>query len=399
MISSQSEPDTAVWPVGDLLFQASSATTVGIELELQILDPDKELAELVPGAAHILDACRQENLPGVDEEFLQCMIEVKTDICQNINEARHSLFQLVRRVRNIARAVGYDLALGGTHPFSRACKNAISSGERYQRIRQRQGWLAYHEAIFGLHVHVGVPSAEHVQGLMNLLVPYLPHLLALSSNSPFWQGVDTEFCSARSALFRPSPHAGIPCYFSTWEDFCHYFTAMCQSGIYETDKDLYWALRPRPELGTIEFRICDAPASLDMVLALAALIRCLVINGLHQLEDDPALGRQGPEKTWLAMENKFLAVRYGMNATCKLEPQGRRLPLKEHTADLLHDVLPVARDFGERQFLEPFLVLDSFETSAEHLRRVYRQTGDWQSVIQQMKGGLQIDPTQQLSEC
>src|SRR4029079_21963 len=119
----------------------------------------------------------------------------------------------------------------------------------------RQGWLAYHEAIFGLHVHVGVPGGEEAIGLINLLTPYLPHLLALSANSPFWQGVDTEWASARAALFRPAAHAGIPAHNATWDDFCRYADVMRRGRAISAVKDLYWDLRPRPDLGTIEFRI------------------------------------------------------------------------------------------------------------------------------------------------
>lgn len=367
-----------------MTFHPSPAVTLGVELELQILGPDRDIGELVPGASRILDACKDEGLHDVDGEFLLSMIEAKTGVCQNVTEVKETFFPLLRRLRNIAGAVGYELALGGTHPFSRACNNAIAPGERYDRIRKRQGWLAYHEAIFGLHVHVGVPNAQLAQGLMNLLVPTLPTLLALSANSPFWQGVDTEFNSARATLFRPSPHAGIPQYFATWEEFCHYFDVMRQCGIYATSKDLYWDLRPRPDYGTLEFRICDAPASLEVLLALAALVRCLVIDGIQRLHDQPELGQPGPERHWVVLENKFLAARYGLSAECVLQPEGPRQSLLEHTQQMLQAVLPIAEQAGEEEYLRPFLALDSFESGADRLRRLYRQTGNWRTVIDEM---------------
>lgn len=368
-----------------LAFEPSSDTTLGVELELQILDPDRDIGELVPGAARILDACKEEELEGIDGEFLLSMIEVKTGVCRNVAEVKDSLFSLLRRLRNIAGAVGYELALGGTHPFSNPCRTAISSGERYERIRKRQGWMAYHEAIFGLHVHVGVPDAERAQGLMNLLVPCLPALLVLSANSPFWQGVDTEFNSARAALFRPSPHAGIPQYFATWDDFCHYFETMRRAGIYEGSKDLYWDLRPRPDFGTLEVRICDAPPSLEVLLALTALIRCLVIEGLKRLEEHPELAQPGPENHWLATENKFLAARYGLEGQCVLKPDGPRQTLQQHVEQMIRQVMPVAEETGEDAFLQPFADLDFFETGSQRLRRLYRQTGTWRTVIEEMK--------------
>jgi carboxylate-amine ligase len=381
----QSENGNFVETSKNLSYQPSPEVTLGVELELQIVDPDCESGELVPGALRILDACKEEGLHNVDGEFLLSMIEVKTDICRNVKEVKEALCPLLRQLRNIATALGYDLALGGTHPYSRACKNAISPGDRYERIRKRQGWMAYHEAIFGLHVHVGVPDAQRVQGLMNLLVPYLPHLLALSANSPFWEGVDTEFASARAALFRPSPHAGIPQYFSTWKEFCQYFEIMRQSGIYQDSKDLYWDLRPRPDFGTLEFRICDAPGSMEVLLGLTALIRCLVLHGLQRLEENPELGNPGPARTWLATENKFLASRYGLRAECMLDSAGPRETLEAQIRRLITDIRPFAEDAGEERYLQPFLNVETYETNSERLRRIYRQAGAWRPVLDEMR--------------
>src|SRR5262249_24760767 len=186
----------------------------------QILDRDT--GDLVPGAVRILDACAEEKIEGVSGEFLQSMLEVKTGVCRSVTEVRDALYPLLRRVRNIASSLGYDLAVGGTHPFGRARTNAIFPNERYQRLGKRQRRLAYQENPFGLHVHVGVPGADEALALITLLVQSLPHLLALSANSPFWQGVDTGFASGRVIMFRPSPHAGVPPHFPRWQDFRRY---------------------------------------------------------------------------------------------------------------------------------------------------------------------------------
>src|SRR4051794_16191673 len=170
---------------GELDFHGSAMPTVGVELELQVLDP--ETGDLASGALRILDACEEERLEGVSGEFLLSMIEVKTDVCGNTSEIRKSLFPRLRRLRNIATSLGYDLAIGGTHPFARPCMSAIYPDERYAKIQRKQGWMAYQEAVFGLHVHVGVPTGDAAIGVTNLLVEYLPHLLAIAANSPFWQ--------------------------------------------------------------------------------------------------------------------------------------------------------------------------------------------------------------------
>src|SRR5262245_21709185 len=295
-------------------FHGSPHPSLGVELELQIVD--RESGELVPGAEHILDVCKEEKVTGVGAEFLLSMIEAKTGICQNTSDVEASLIPLLRRLKNTAHAVGYGLAVGGTHPFSRGCKNAVSPGDRYHRMRRLHGWLAYQEAIFGLHVHVGVPDAEQALGVMNMLVALLPHLLALSANSPFWEGLDSEFASARVARFHPSPHAGMPMYFSDWRKFSYYFDVMSRSRIYSSFKDLHWDLRPRPDFGTLEFRIFDAPGSILDLLSLVSLVRCLVISARRQLEANPKLGQCGPDTIWPAAENTYGSAALGLHAVC-----------------------------------------------------------------------------------
>ncbi len=367
----------------ELPFQASPDTTLGVELELQVVDPDT--GELVPGAQRILDACAEEGVRGVDGEYLLSMLEVRTDICRNVAEVQERLFPVLRRVRAIAGSLGYHLAVGGTHPCSRPRTCVVSPQERYRRISRRQGWLAYHEEVFGLHVHVGVPDGERAVALINLLAPYLPHLLALSANSPFWQGIDTGYASARLVMFRPSPHSGIPQYCASWAEFCHYFAVLRDGGAMESPKDVYWDLRPRPDLGTIEFRICDAPAAPALLLGLAALARCLVQEGLRLLEERPGLGPGDRSGLWLALENRARASRYGLEAECVRRPGRGPQTLADDAADLLERLAPLARDLGEDHYLAVFQPLDHFQTGAEAQRHLFRQTGHWPLVLDEMK--------------
>src|SRR5262249_16626763 len=149
----------------------------------------------------------------------QSMIEIKTGICASAAAARDELLPALRRLHAIATSLGYDLAMMGTHPFHRPHNSAVFPGERYERILDRLAWLTYQRVLFGLHIHVGVPSGDLAIAMINFLVQYLPHLLALSANSPFWESVDTRLSSARAALYRLLPHAGVPRFFLTWRDF------------------------------------------------------------------------------------------------------------------------------------------------------------------------------------
>jgi carboxylate-amine ligase len=378
----------------DLEFHTSRQTTLGVELELQIIDP--ETADLVPGALRILDVCEDEGIEGVAAEFLQSMIEVKTGVCRDATEVRETLFPLLGRVHRIARSLGYDLSVGGTHPFHRPATSAIFPNERYRRIQKQHGWMAYQEAIFGLHVHVGVPDGEKAIGLTNLLVPYLPHLLALSANSPFWQGIDTNFASTRARMFQPSPHAGIPQHCSSWADFRRHCAVLHEGRVLQGTKDLYWDVRPRPQLGTLEFRIFDAPATLSSLLGLTALTRCLVIDGLRLLEERPELASGDARDFWLARENKWLAARYGLQAECVRQPGLAPRTLAEDVGRLLESLRPLARAAGEERFLNAFGTGKDFETGACRQRRLYRETGNWQVVLDDMRSRWQRELTEEI---
>ena len=369
-----------------LSFQSSPTTSIGIELEIQILD--HETGDLVPGAVPMLNLCKQQSIAGVSSEFMQSMIEIKTGVCANVGELSQQIHPLARRVRTLATSLGYDLALSGTHPFGRASANAIFPSERYERIRERLGWVAANELIFGLHVHVGVPNGDVAIGLMNALVQYLPHLLALSANSPFWQGADTGLASFRAAYYGLMPRSGVPPYFGRWKDFRSYMQVMFGSGAIGSLKDIYWDIRPRPDYGTIELRVFDAPPTLAMTLALAALTRSLVIETSRRLAEHPQLCRGDRRKQWMALENKWSAIRYGLQATYLRTPSGKRRSLGHDTAELIERLLPVARESGDDRFLRQLLPIEKLEIGSDLQRRAYRETGDWRALMQSLRGRL-----------
>jgi glutamate---cysteine ligase / carboxylate-amine ligase len=294
----------------------------------------------------------------------------------------------LRQVRTLAGSLGFDLGMGGTHPFNRTSGSTVFPTERYQRVEHRMAWLTYQIVVFGLHVHVGMPDGDLAIGTINLLVQYLPHLLALSANSPFWQGIDTGLASTRSALFRLTPHAALPHYFPGWKEFRTYVEVMRACEAIQSTKDIYWDIRPRPQTGTIEFRICDMPPSLAHVLGLTALIRCLVIASQRLLERKPKLRRGDLRSHWIAVENKWLAGRYGLRAQCIRSPGGKRQPLARDLMELFERLLPIAQEMNDHPFLADLEPLDHFESGADRQRRLYRDAGNWKVVIEDMKGRL-----------
>jgi carboxylate-amine ligase len=216
---------------------------------------------------------------------------------------------------------------------------------------------------------------------MTLLTPYLPHLLALSANSPYWHAADTGLASSRAALYNLLPHAGLPPYFGDWQEFRNYCRVMQGCGVMRSFRDVYWDIRPRPDFGTVEFRICDAPASLAAALGLVALTRCLVLWALRVLEEQPRRRRHDRRHNWIGVENKWLATRYGLEAPYIRTPGGKRRPLAEDVAGLIERLLPIARETGDEPFLAAFRPIDRFETGSELQRRLYRESGSWEALM------------------
>ena len=365
-----------------LCFSPSPATSIGVEVEMQILDRDTN--DLAAGAVGLLNACRSESLAGVSSEFMQSMIEIKTGVCENVSEVESQLYPLARRVHNIATSMGYEIALAGTHPFGRSSANAIFPNERYAQILDRLGWVGSHGLIFGVHVHIGVPSGELAIGLINALVQYLPHLLALSSNSPFWQGADTGLASFRAAYYGLKPRSGVPPYFANWRDCRSYMQMLLGSRAIGSLKDIYWDIRPRPDFGTIEFRIFDAPPTIGATLGLAALTRSLVIATERRLAEKPKLCRGDARRQWMALENKWSAIRYGLQATYLRAASGKRRSLAHDAAELVDRLLPIARESGDDRYLRYLQPLAGLEVGAATQRRLFRESGSWQRMMGEM---------------
>jgi carboxylate-amine ligase len=363
----------------DLAFNGSAETSIGMELELPILD--KEDFQLVPGAPRILSACGEEDIEGVAAELMQSMLEVRTDVCSDVKQAREQIIERLTRAKNVAGSLGYELALFGTHPFQRINASALTEDARYARIANKLGWITYHRVAFGLHVHIGVGSGDEAIGVMNVLAQYLPHLLALSANSPFWQGVDTGLASSRAVLYGLVAHSGVPYQFDGWKDFREYCQIMRDCKAIQSFKGIKWDIRPRPDFGTLEFRICDTPCTVELAMALAALIRTLVINAKRLLAENPEAARSDRRLEWINAESKWLAARYGLDAIYIRTPSGKRSALRQDLEALLQRLMPVAKESGDHVHLAKIQPLDELETGAERQRRLFREHGEWQAII------------------
>jgi carboxylate-amine ligase len=255
----------------------------------------------------------------------------------------------------------------------------ISPGERYETIVEELQLLARSLLIFGLHVHVGMPDRQTTIDLMNAARYFLPHLLALSTSSPFWLGHDTGLKSYRTAVFRRFPRTGVPDHFGSWSEFDNYVTLLVELHCIDNGKKVWWDLRPHPTFGTLEFRVCDVPTRVEETIAIAALCQAIIVK-LHRLYERNMGFRL--YRRALIEENKWRAARYGIDG--KLIDFGKRIevPMRALAIELLEFVDDVVDDLGSRPALAYVHTILADGTSADRQLRVYRETGDLTAVVQ-----------------
>src|SRR5438128_6765937 len=243
--------------------------TIGVEEEFQIIDP--ATCELRSHVMQLVSAASPDILEQVKGEMHQSIVETGTRICDSVGDLRVEMHRTRGELVAAAERAGLAVAAAGTHPFSSWIDQVISPGERYENIVEELQQLARSLLIFGLHVHVAVPDRTTAIDLMNAARYFLPHLLALSTSSPFWMGRDTGLKSFRTTVFRRFPRTGIPDYFTSWGEYEHYVETLVELHSIDNGKKIWWDLRPHPTFGTLEFRICDVPTAPRAWLAIAAL--------------------------------------------------------------------------------------------------------------------------------
>src|SRR6188508_1205810 len=321
--------------------------TVGVEEEFQIVDP--HTWELRSHVSQLLESSTPALGEQIKRELHQSIVEVGTKICQNVPELREEIFRIRRELTGGAERVGLAVAAAGTHPFSDWKDQVLSPGVRYDSIVEELQQLARSLLIFGLHVHVAVPDRTTMIALMNEARYFLPHLLALSTSSPFWIGRDTGLKSYRTAVFRRFPRTGIPDHFQSWSEYDSYVSTLVELHCIDNGKKIWWDLRPQPTFGTLEFRICDVPTAPRAAIAIAALAQAIIVK-LYRLRRRN-LGFRRYHRA-LIEENKCRAARWGIDG--KLIDFGKRVevPMRELALELMEFVDDVVDDLGSRREIE-----------------------------------------------
>jgi len=350
--------------------------TIGVEEEFQIVDPTS--GELRSHVQQLMAASSAGLGEQVKAEMHQSIIEIGTKICTNVAELDADMRRTRGELVRAAETRGLQVAAAGTHPFSSWIDQVISPGERYQTIVEEMGQLARSLLIFGMHVHVAVPDRTTMIDLMNMARYFLPHLLALSTSSPFWMGRDTGLKSFRTTVFRRFPRTGIPDHLNSWNQYEDYVELLVRLHCIDNAKKIWWDVRPHPTFGTLEFRIFDVVTRVDEAIAIAALTQAIVVR-LHRLYTRN-MGFRMYHRA-LIEENKWRAARWGIEG--KLIDFGKQaeVPMSVLIEELFEFVDDVLDELGSRTALEPIREIFRHGTSAERQLRVYKETGDLQAVV------------------
>ena len=351
--------------------------TIGIEEEFQIIDP--QTRELRSHVSEMLEEGKLLLQENIKPEMHKAVVEVGTGICKNIKEARANVQHLRYTICKLAQKNGLNILAAGTHPFSDWRTQDITEDDRYKNIVDEMGDVARGNLVFGLHVHIGIQDREIAIALLNQMRYFLPHILALSTSSPFWMGRATGLKSTRIEVFKKFPRSGMPDYFGSWAEFESFVQTLVKTNCIDNGKKIWWDIRPHAFFNTIEIRICDIPTRLDETIAIAALIQATMAK-LWMLHEQNMSFRT--YRRSLIEENKWRAARYGIEG--KLIDFGKQaeVPFRDLMYEYMRFIDPAVDMLGSRQEINYIHKILEEGTSADRQLRVYNQSGqDLKAVV------------------
>jgi carboxylate-amine ligase len=350
--------------------------TIGIEEEYQVICP--ETRELISHDQRIVEEAEKHLKDQVKAEMHQAVVEVGTNICQNITEARSEIVHLRKSISSVANDLGFNIGAAGTHPFSKWETQMLTPNPRYDQIINELQDTARSNLIFGLHVHVGIADKNLALHISNAMRYFLPHLYALSTNSPFWEGRNTGFKSFRSKVFDKFPRTGIPGVFDNYAHYENYVNLLVKTNCIDNPKKIWWDIRIHPVFPTLEVRICDVPMTYEETLSIAALVQALVAK-LYKLKTQN-LNFIVYHRA-LINENKWRASRYGLEGKmidfgkeCEVETK----VLMEELLDFIDDVVD---ELGSRKEIENVREMIKNGTGADRQLEVFHKTKDLTKVV------------------
>ena len=323
----------------------SRGATLGVEWELQLIDARTRM--LRQDAREVLAALPElgegSERPKIRYELMQSQIELATGICSTVAEAKQDLAETIAQVERVTRPRDMMLTCAGTHPFSDWRDAKMAPVQRYAELIEQMQWLVRRIQLCSVQVHVGLTDSSRAIPIINALSRYLPHFLALTASSPFWNGQDTGLASSRAVIFDALPTAGPPHRLSGWSEFEEYMDTLLRAGTIRSIKEVWWDIRPHPDFGTVEIRMCDGVPTLREIGMVAALSQSLV--QLFNTQIDRGYQLPSPA-TWVVRDNKWRATRYGLDATVITDDSGTTAPLRDELYELVRELEPVADRLG-----------------------------------------------------
>jgi carboxylate-amine ligase len=353
--------------------------TLGIEEEYQVVDPTT--GELESYISELLED-ETGQLDELHPEMHASTVEVATPVCETVQEARDQLIRLRGRVSELADEKDLAILAAGSHPISSWEQQEITPLARYKGLQEEMGEVAQRMLAFGLHVHVGIEDRDFLVDAMNVARYFLPHVLCLTTSSPFWSGRDTGFRSYRSVVWENFPRTGIPPYLESWSDYQDMVSTLAATGCIEDGTKIWWDARPNWNHPTLEFRICDACTRIDEAICVAAIFQALVAK-LWKLRRENLTFRLYPKS--LLNENKWRAVRYGLDGKLIDFGRQRQLPARVLVRELVDDFLDdVVDELGVRDEVAYAHRIMEEGTSAHRQLAVHRETGQLTDVVERL---------------
>jgi carboxylate-amine ligase len=348
--------------------------SMGIELELQVLDQKNLL--LTPRAAEIIELIKHD---AFKQEFFQSTIEIITGVCSDVQVAEQDLKHSLQKARHATSQLGLTLASTGTHPLADYRDRLVTPSPRYHELIDRNQWLIRRMAVYGMHIHLGMKSGEDCIRFNYFFMHVLPHILSLSGSSPFWQGMYTGLSSCRPTTYEALPTAGMPYLVKDWKEFQKLYHFLLRSKAIQSMKDLWWDIRPSPQIGTLELRFCDEPATLTEVLGIASFVHALA----HWFRDHQEEWTKShtPLKRWIFRENKWRAMRYGLDAEIVTSKNGKTTLLRKDIKNWLRLVEPYIRQLNYGQYISVIENIIKKGNSSDRQHRVFEKTSDLMEVV------------------
>jgi glutamate---cysteine ligase / carboxylate-amine ligase len=352
----------------DLIFNGNrNSLTLGVELELQVLDGSRLL--LTPRAQEIIDIVNNRK---IKPEFFQSTLEVTTGVCNSVYDVENDLTERLTSITTAATVLNLKIASTGTHPEADYRERLVTPSPRYNELMDRNQWIIRRMAVYGMHVHLAMRNGDECIRNHNFYLHFIPHLIALSASSPFYQMLNTGLAAARPTTYEAMPTSGMPYIFKTWKQFNTMYQTLVRTGSINSIKDLWLDMRPSPELGTLEIRICDEPATLKEALAIVAFIHLLgQWYEIHSEEWDLAHKRLN---RWIFRENKWRALRYGLRGELIHSVNKKTFSISENIIHWLDKLYPLAEQNNYVHHINLLREITVKGNSAERQLAVFART-------------------------